>query len=69
MEFTVTGAGQLEAVDNGDPADVSPVQANRRKAFGGRALVIVRPGRERGAVILRAGSEGLTGAETRVAVE
>ncbi len=65
----MTGAGRLETVDNGDPADVSPVQANRRKAFGGRALVIVRAGRERGAVILRAGSEGLKGAETRVTVD
>ena len=38
VHFTVTGAGTLRAVDNGNAATVESFQASERKAFSGMAL-------------------------------
>jgi beta-galactosidase len=60
VRFNVTGAGKIEAVDNGNAATVEPFQANHRKAFSGLALLIVRskPGAA-GAIHVTATSDGL----------
>jgi beta-galactosidase len=68
VRFTVTGAGKLEAVDNGNAATDEPFHADRRKAFSGMALLIVRsqagkPGRIR----VTAASDGLAQAVAEVA--
>ena len=42
VTFKITGAGQLEAVDNGNAATTESFHANFRKAFNGLALLIVR---------------------------
>ena len=42
VQFSVTGAGAIAAVDNGNAATVEPFQADHRKAFSGMALLIVR---------------------------
>ncbi len=42
VRFDVTGAGLIQAVDNGNPATAEPFQAKERKAFNGLALLIVR---------------------------
>ena len=42
VRFNVTGAGTIAAVDNGNAATVEPFHADRRKAFNGLALLIVR---------------------------
>jgi beta-galactosidase len=42
VSFRVSGAGRIEAVDNGDAATVEPFHADHRKAFNGLALLIVR---------------------------
>jgi beta-galactosidase len=42
VSFQVSGAGRIEAVDNGNAATVEPFHANYRKAFNGLALLIVR---------------------------
>jgi beta-galactosidase len=67
VRFSVTGAGKIEAVDNGNAATEEPFHADRRKAFSGMALLIVRsqsgkPGRIR----IAAASDGLTQAVTEV---
>ena len=61
VHFNVTGAGRIEAVDNGSAASEEPFQADHRKAFAGLALLIVRskPG-PAGAIHVTATSEGLT---------
>jgi beta-galactosidase len=41
VKFSVTGAGALRAVDNGNPATEESFQADHRKAFNGLALLIV----------------------------
>jgi beta-galactosidase len=60
VHFTVTGAGKIEAVDNGSAASEESFQADHRKAFSGMALLIVRSTGKPGAVHVTATSDGLT---------
>ena len=56
---SVTGPGEIVAVDNGDATSFESFQAPERKAFNGLALVDVRatgPGK----IILNATAEGLS---------
>ena len=59
VNFTVTGAGRLLGVGNGDPACHEPDKANQRSAFNGLCLAIVQAGVTNGAVTLKAESTGL----------
>lgn len=63
VKFTVTGPGELIAVDNGDPTSVESFQAPRRLVFNGYCLAVVRSiaGRP-GEIRLAARTAGLTGA-------
>jgi beta-galactosidase len=62
VRFAVEGAGRIAAVDNGNAASLEPFQADRRRAFGGLVLLIVRSKRgERGEIRVAADSDGLTG--------
>ena len=69
LEFEVSGAGRLAAVDNGNPREVSPYQGNRRKAWHGEALGIVRSGRAPGTIAVRVSAQGLKPAELTLSVE
>jgi len=42
IHFTVEGAAEIEAVGNGDSATIEPFVANYRRAFNGKALLIIR---------------------------
>lgn len=63
IRFTVEGAGELVATDNGDPTDMTSFQSPLRNAFNGYCLAIVRaiPGKS-GNIILKAESENLESA-------
>ncbi len=64
IRFRVEGAGEIVATDNGDPTSFEPFPAPQRKAFSGRALVIVRGVKGRpGTFRLTAESDGLSAAE------
>lgn len=67
IRFTIEGAGELVATDNGDATSFEPFQSSERAAFNGYCLVIVRgkPGRA-GAITVRAEAEGLRSATTIV---
>ena len=56
--FTVEG-GTILGVGNGDPNSHEPEQGNARSLFNGLAQIIVRAGRGRGRITLRATAEGL----------
>ena len=60
VNFTISGPGEIVAVDNGDATSFEPFQASQRKAYNGLALVIVRakPGTS-GNITLQAKSAGL----------
>jgi len=63
LRFSVTGPGEILAVDNGDPTSFEPFHSEQRKAFNGLCLAIIRtkPGQP-GTVTLTAESEGLEAA-------
>ena len=67
VNFSVTGAGKLEAVDNGNAATTESFHADHRKAFSGLALLIVRAGGLPGAIQVTATSEHLTPASVKLA--
>ncbi|MFP5391824.1 MAG: beta-galactosidase GalB [Gammaproteobacteria bacterium] len=68
IRFTVEGAGELVATDNGDPTSFESFQSASRKAFNGLCLAIVRakPG-QRGPITVRAEADGLRGATVQLA--
>ncbi|MEA5141025.1 beta-galactosidase GalB [Arcicella rigui] len=42
LSFSIEGAGEIVATDNGNPADLMSFASHQRQAFNGLALVIVR---------------------------
>lgn len=66
LKFSVTGAADLVATDNGDPTDHRIFASAERNAFNGLALAIVRPKAGAGGEItLRVESDGLASGEVR----
>jgi beta-galactosidase len=63
IRFSLSGPGEIVAVDNGDATNLESFQAKERNAFNGLCLVIVRTKAGRaGQIKLRAQADGLTGA-------
>lgn len=63
LHFEIEGPASLAAVANSNPKSVESFQQPQRKAWRGRALVIVRAGKTAGTVMLKARAEGLLEAE------
>jgi beta-galactosidase len=63
VDFQVEGEGRLIGVDNGDPFNHEPYQANRRRAFNGLCLGIVQSTERRGAIRVIVRSPSLQSAE------
>jgi len=63
IRFKVEGAGELAAVENGDPADMKSFRTPQVTSFKGRCLVILRPSGTPGEIKLKAEAEGLEGME------
>lgn len=60
ITFAVTGAGRNVGVDNGSPISLEPFKAHKRKAFYGKALLIVQSDKYRsGEIIVTAAATGL----------
>jgi beta-galactosidase len=66
--FTTQGEGAIAAVGNGNPVSTEPYRGNRRSAFRGRCLVVVKSLGEAGEIRLRAQADGLEGAEVVIRV-
>jgi beta-galactosidase len=66
VQFTVEGAGELAAVENGNPKDMKSFRQPLVNSFKGKCLVILRPTGVSGEIKLKAESEGLAGTETIV---
>lgn len=67
LKFEVTGAGAIVATDNGDATDLVGFGSHERKAFHGRALVILRKtGRKNEPMFLKVTAPGLKPGEFRV---
>jgi len=66
IQFNVEGAGELAAVENGNPKDMKSFRTPQVTSFNGRCLVILRPSGASGEIKLKAESEGMVGAELMV---
>ena len=64
VHFTIAGPGEIVGVGNGNPLSIEPFQAEHRKLFFGKAMLIVRTIKGRtGEIRINATSDGLTAAE------
>lgn len=61
VDFEISGPGIIQATGSSDPGSIESFTTPSRKAYKGRCLVIVRSGKEKGEIILKAAS-GKTGA-------
>jgi beta-galactosidase len=69
IRFKVDGPAEIAAVGNGNPLSLEPFQADYRKLFYGKAMLILRTkAGEGGTVRVTAASDGLTTAETVVSI-
>jgi beta-galactosidase len=66
VKFSVSGPGQIIAVDNGDCMSIEPFQAAERKAYGGRCVAIIRTTAESGEITVTATAAGLKAASVKV---
>ncbi|MBP5609081.1 MAG: DUF4982 domain-containing protein [Lachnospiraceae bacterium] len=64
LKVSVSGAGYLAGLDNGDSTDTDEYKGTRKRLFSGKALIIVGTGDEAGDISVNVSSEGLKGAET-----
>jgi beta-galactosidase len=60
IRFSVTGAGTLAGVANGNPASHEPNVANQRQAFRGLCMVMAKATDRPGAITIKAEAPGLT---------
>jgi len=63
IDFSVTGAGEIAGVDNGNAATTEPFHADHRKAFNGMALLILRSHSGPGKIHVVATGDGLAQAQ------
>lgn len=70
LNFTISGAGSIAALDNGYQADLEPYSNKKnRNAFNGLALAIVRPAKEKGEIVLNISANGLKEATVKIQAE
>jgi beta-galactosidase len=62
LHFKIDGPGIIAGVDNADLKDIDPYVGSTRKAWHGRALVVIRSTESAGDIILTVSSSGLTDA-------
>jgi beta-galactosidase len=60
VNFEVSGPGFIAGVDNGSEISHESFKANHRKAFHGLAMAIIQSKGQRGQIVLKATSNGLT---------
>lgn len=68
LSFDLKGTGVIAAVGNGDLKDTDPYISNHRKAWKGRAMVVIKSGRKSGKAILKVSSPGLDSATLTINV-
>ncbi len=70
INFKITGPAEIAGVDNGNPLSYEPFQADYRKLFYGKAMLIIRSVQGKtGTVHITASSEGLRDGKTELIVQ
>ena len=59
LQFKINGPGVIAGVDNANIKDTDPYVANMRKAWKGRALVVIKSNHQAGDIKLSVTSNGL----------
>lgn len=60
LDFSLTGVGEIAALDNGNETDLTPYSdKTSRRAYHGLALAIIKAGRQKGQTVLTVTAEGL----------
>ena len=59
ITFTVSGAGRLIGVGNGDPSSHEPDKASQRRVFNGLCMAIIQAGKQAGTITATATASGL----------
>lgn len=59
VRYTLTGPGRIVAIGSGDLTSTEPYNANPRRLYQGRTLVVIRTTREPGTLQLTATADGL----------
>jgi len=62
LNFKIDGPGIIAGVDNADMKDTDPYVGNTRKAWKGRALIVIRSTKNAGDIKLMVSSSGITDA-------
>ena len=66
LEFKLSGPGVIAGVDNANIKDIDPYVATSRKAWHGRALVVIKSTKNAGTIKLSVGSHGLNNVTTDI---
>jgi beta-galactosidase len=66
VTFEVTGVGELIAVGTANPMSEELYVGNKRKAWNGRLMTVVRSNGQAGEILFKASAEGLNAAELRL---
>ena len=70
IHFSVEGAGEIVATDNGDATCFVPFQSHDRPAFNGMALVIIKAKKGmKGGIVVKASSEKLVSGQVTINVQ
>ena len=70
IQFSLEGAGEIVATDNGNAIDLTSFGSHSRRAYNGMALVIVRAKKgQSGKMILRAKSANLADSEVTITAQ
>jgi len=69
VQFSVSGPGDIVAVDNGLQTSMEPFVSSQRSAFNGLCLAIVKSSGQKGMIELAAHSKGLSAATVKIEVK
>ena len=69
VKFSVSDLGTIAAVGNGDPATTAAFQSNKRKAFNGQCMLMVKTTKTSGSITVQATSDTLQTASVSLTVE
>lgn len=69
VKFEIEGPGTIVGVGNANPRSLESYEAYERKAWQGRCLVIVKAGKSKGVIKLKAVGEGLNAASVNIITE
>ena len=69
LQFKIDGPGKIVGVDNANLKDTDPYVGSSRKAWHGRALMVIRSTKKAGDITLTVSSPGLTDATITIKAE